>query len=137
MPEMKRLAGGSDEMQDAGDQADRLNWLQILSYAPDVIVLAQNVASLPQALAEVSSLAEMPGFWSIPAVANGRVYICDDSLFNRPGPRLVEGVEVLARLLHPELMAKIIPDGVCFKLELPEGQRCRPSTLPDHFHSFL
>ena len=129
--------GGVDDMQDAGDQADRLSWYQITQYSPDVIVLALNVSSLPSALAEVSSLAEMPGFWSIPAVATGRVYICDDGLFNRPGPRLVDGVEVLARIFHPHLMAKIIPDGACFKLELPEGQRCRPSHLPDHFHSFL
>ena len=52
-----------------------------------------------------SLLRDHPTFFNLPAVVNGRVYGMDPDLVSRPGPRLVEGLERLARLLHPEAFA--------------------------------
>ncbi len=61
------------------------------------------------------------------------MYICEHAYFSRPGPRLVEGVEMLARILHPDLVARKIRPGLCMKLSLHGGQRCRQRLLPNYF----
>jgi hypothetical protein len=80
-------------------------------------------------------LGRTPDFWSIPAVERREVYICDHSCFSYPGPRLVEGVELLAHILHPGVSNKMVKEAV-LKFSLPAGQRCRPEDLTHHFHPF-
>jgi hypothetical protein len=61
------------------------------------------------------------------------VYILDHTRFSRPGPRLVEGVEILARVLHPTLVSARVPEGLCLRLAVPPGTRCRPHQLRQYF----
>lgn len=74
---------------------------QVLSYAPDVIMVNLCNPTLERTLGELALLASQPGFWVLPAVKANQVFVCDHSLFSRPGPRLVDGVELMARIFHP------------------------------------
>jgi hypothetical protein len=55
---------------------------------------------------DVNRLTQLPGFTDLPAAASGRVYVCDHSFFSRPGPRLIEGVELLHKLLWGDVTQK-------------------------------
>jgi hypothetical protein len=108
----------------------------VLSYAPDVLLLPLSNAQVEGALSEVAALASQPGWWALPAVQRAQVYIVDPSLFSVPGPRIVEGVELLARILHPEHVDLKAPPGAVLKLWLSRGQRCRPRQLRNFFQPF-
>ena len=86
--------------------------------------------------AQMEILGRIPDFWSIPAVERREVYICNHSCFSFPGPRLVEGVELLAHILHPSVCKgpAETQDNTVLKLSFPAGQRCRPEDLLHHFH---
>jgi hypothetical protein len=65
----------------------------------------------------MDSLALRSGWYSLPAVRSGRVYVADSpSYFSRPGPRIVNGLEILAEIIHPELFRNFIPEGAVVKL---------------------
>ena len=87
LPDMKELAGGRDDWQHPGDAPERITWEAVRQYAPEVLLLCPCSSSLERSLGEVCDLAGQPGWWSLPAVRSGLVYICDHSLFSRPGPR--------------------------------------------------
>lgn len=87
LPDMKELAGGRDDWQQPGDAPERITWEAIRRYAPEVLLLCPCSSNLERSLGEVCSLAAQPGWWALPAVKAGRVFICDHSLFSRPGPR--------------------------------------------------
>jgi len=73
--------------------------LQVIAFAPDVLLLCPCSRSTAAAMPDVTRLAQLPGFRDLPAVQSGRVYVVDHSFFSRPGPRLVGGVELLFELL--------------------------------------
>ncbi|KAA6423422.1 MAG: periplasmic binding, partial [Trebouxia sp. A1-2] len=136
LPDMKELAGGRDEWQQPGDAPQRVTWEAVQRSAPEVLILCPCSSNLDRSLGEVCNLAAQPGWWALPAVKAGRVYICDHSFFSRPGPRLVHGVEVLARILHPDLVSKAAPGNTVMKLALHGGQRCRPHMLQKYFKPY-
>jgi iron complex transport system substrate-binding protein len=71
--------------------------------APEVLLLAPCGFTLERALAEMPELSRRPGWGDLPAVRAGRVFVADGSAyFSRPGPRLVESLELLAAIVHPE-----------------------------------
>jgi iron complex transport system substrate-binding protein len=78
--------------------------------------------SLDQIAAEFPLLAERPGWANLPAVQSRRVYAVDTHLFSRSGPRLIEGIEVLARLLHPDVFSKPLADGNALSISLDRGR---------------
>lgn len=136
LPEMKLLAGGSDELQEPGAPAVALRWEQVLSYAPEVLVLAPCVSGSPEeTLSELERLAALPGWWAIPAVRDREVYVAHHVFFSRAGPRLVVGVEILAKMLHPSLARDVaMPDGHgAFKMKMDPNKRCRPRQLAKFF----
>jgi cobyrinic acid a,c-diamide synthase/ABC-type Fe3+-hydroxamate transport system substrate-binding protein len=139
LPEMKQLAGGADELQEPGAPAVALRWEQVLSYAPEVLVLAPCVCGSPEeTLLELERLAALPGWWAIPAVRDREVYVAHHAFFSRAGPRLVVGVELLAKMLHPSLAADVaMPEGHgAWKMRMDPGKRCRPRKLKDFFHEW-
>ena len=71
----------------------------VIAASPQVIVLTED----PHFGGDPSLVARRPGWSAIDAVKNGRVYQLGPDLFQRPGPRIVDGLEQLAKLLHPEL----------------------------------
>ena len=98
--ELVRLAGG-DNLTDAFEGASSVPSDEVvLEMAPEVIIVLSGPDFDPASL-----LRDHPTFFNLPAVVNGRVYGMDPDLVSRPGPRLVEGLERLARLLHPEAFA--------------------------------
>ena len=102
IPEMVRLAGGEELFAEAGEPSARLSWEEVFEAAPEVIVLMPCGFDAARTLREARHLPEMPGWSGLPAVRNGGVWAVDaNSYFSRPAPRLVEGVEILARILHP------------------------------------
>ena len=103
VPEMVELAGGEDVLGRRGRPSHYLRWEEIVAAQPEVLVLMPCGYDLPRSVQEAERLRTRPELAELPAVRSGNVYAVDGSgYFNRPGPRLVEGVVMLAGLLHPE-----------------------------------
>jgi iron complex transport system substrate-binding protein len=125
VPGMVELAGGQDELGRPGGYSRPIDWAEIVEYQPEVMVLMPCSLSLEQVATEFPLLAERPGWAELPAVQSGQVYAGNTHLFSRSGPRLVEGVEVLARLLHPDVFSAPLPDGSALVLS-SDGTRLVP-----------
>ena len=104
VPEMVGIAGGEELFARPGEPSARLAWEEVFEAAPEALVLMPCGFDADRAVEEARrKLPGLPGWDDLPAVREGRVWAVDaNSYFSRPGPRLVEGVETLARLLHPE-----------------------------------
>jgi iron complex transport system substrate-binding protein len=104
LPELIQIAGGTDDLCKPGEHSPTVTWQTIQDYAPEVLAIIPCGYTLPQTLAEVPTLQRLPGWQDIPAVRQGQVYAVDgNAYFNRPGPRLVDSLEILAGLIHPDL----------------------------------
>ena len=101
VPEQVEWAGGVDGLGPLGKNSRWLKWEQIRAYDPEVIAVMPCSYSIPQTLKEKCRLTGRPGWKSLSAVKQGRVYAVAGEFFHHAGPRLVNGVELLARLLHP------------------------------------
>lgn len=106
VPEMIAAAGGDDVLGVAREKSAQIRWEQLHEAAPEVIVVAPcgyDVARVRLDLAQVP----LPSWWDeLPAVRTGRVFVMDGNAYiSRPGPRVVDGTEILARLLHPDAFA--------------------------------
>jgi iron complex transport system substrate-binding protein len=102
VPEMVRLAGGRELFAGPGERSVRLDWQTVFDAAPEVLVLMPCGFDAARAAEEAEALPNLPGWSDLPAARDGRVWAVDaNSFFSRPAPRLVEGVEILARILHP------------------------------------
>ncbi|TLZ59531.1 MAG: cobalamin-binding protein [Methanobacteriota archaeon] len=103
VPEMVEIAGGAEVLAVSGKPSVRIEWRDVLTAAPQVLVLMPCGFSVDRAVADVPLLTRLPGWRVLPAVRKGNVYAVDaSSYFSRPGPRLVDGVELLAHILHPD-----------------------------------
>ncbi len=104
VPNMVRLAGGEELFARSGEPSERLSWEDIFKAAPEVLALMPCGFDATRAAREARALPGISGWEDLPAVKNGRVWAVDaNSYYSRPAPRLVEGVETLARILHPEV----------------------------------
>jgi iron complex transport system substrate-binding protein len=103
VPELVQRAGGTDGLGRAGAPSARIDWRRIAAYDPEVIVLMPCGFDLARTVEEVGAV-ERPAEWPALAAARaGRVYAVDGSAyFNRPGPRIVDGLAILAEILQPE-----------------------------------
>jgi len=104
VPEQVAIAGGDQGFGRAGRPSTTTTAEEIRAYAPEVIVLIPCGYYKEDILRQLPS-ANLPAGWeNLPAVRNGEVWATDaTSYFSRPGPRVVDGVEILARILHPEV----------------------------------
>jgi len=106
VPELIALAGGTSVFGEIGHHSPWLDQDALRAADPDVIVVLPCGFDLARTRAEMTALAAQPGFGELRAVRAGRVYLTDGSqFFNRPGPRLVESLEILAEILHPQEFA--------------------------------
>lgn len=104
VPEMVRLAGGVDALAQEGRDSVRIPWTDVFDYQPEILVLTPCGFDLEKVIELAPQLAQLEGWSSLPAVREGRVYAVDaNSYFARPGPRVADGVELLAHLIHGEL----------------------------------
>lgn len=106
MPELIEIAGGRSELSQPGSQSAYGRWEDLIDYAPDVIIAAPCGLDLHRTIDGAASLCRKPGWSDLAAVQRGRVFATDgNAYFNRSGPRIVDSLEILAGLLHPELFA--------------------------------
>jgi iron complex transport system substrate-binding protein len=107
VPEMVEMAGGRDPLASQGKESRRVEWAAVVEAAPETLILMPCGLSRKQTLRELRGVMARPGWGSIPAVRSGEVYHADGpSYFNGAGPRLVEGLEILAEILHPQVFPR-------------------------------
>jgi iron complex transport system substrate-binding protein len=103
VPELVELAGGSNLFGRAGEHSPWLEWEAVRERDPEVIVVLPCGFDLARTRAEIGALTSRPGWSRQRAVRKGRVALTDgNAYFNRPGPRLVDSLEILAEILHPD-----------------------------------
>ena len=104
VPEMVRIAGGTDALSREGADSVRIRWDDVVKWAPEILVIMPCGYDLHETLGFSSALSTLPGWSELPAVRSGKVYAVDaNSYFARPGPRVIDGTELLAHLIHPDL----------------------------------
>lgn len=110
-PTLIEMAGGIDVLGSIGQPSRTTPWESVLSAQPDVLFIACCGFSKERTLQDIPLLEARHGWSDLPCVRNGRVYVTDgNAYFSRPGPRLVDGLEILAHALHPELHP--LPEGL-------------------------
>ncbi|MDS0260675.1 cobalamin-binding protein [Haloarcula sp. S1CR25-12] len=104
IPGMVELAGGEYAMAEPGAHSRPREWTEVRAYDPDVLVAAPCGFDVEQTRENLADVTERPGFDDLGAVRDERAYVVDGHHFvNRSGPRLVETLEFLAALCHPDL----------------------------------
>ena len=102
MPELARIAGGQPVIVEDPKAFKTVEWTDLASEDPDVVVIVPCGFSVERTLAELARPSLADTLRSIPAVGRGNCYVADgNAYFNRPGPRLAESAEILAALIHP------------------------------------
>jgi iron complex transport system substrate-binding protein len=103
VPELVTLAGGHPLFGQIGQPSAWLSWEQLTAADPDLIILMPCGYDLEQTYQATRKLALQPAWEQLQAVKSCRIYLADGNhYFNRPGPRLVDSLEILAEILHPE-----------------------------------
>jgi iron complex transport system substrate-binding protein len=103
MPELVALAGGRNLFGEAGRHSPGMTWDGLVAADPDTIIVLPCGFDLERTAREAETLRRLPGWERLRAARAGRVVLADGHLFfNRPGPRLVESLEILAEVLHPD-----------------------------------
>jgi iron complex transport system substrate-binding protein len=111
-PELVEIAGGYDPLGRKRQPSAQIEWQQVLDAHPDMIVLVLCGYDIDRARRDYELLRRYPGFDSIPAVDSGQVYVVNASAyFARPGPRIVESLEILAGILHPTEFPEFVSRG--------------------------
>jgi iron complex transport system substrate-binding protein len=115
IPQMLEWAGAADVNSRAGADSVRIPWEDVLEQQPEVILVSPCGFRTHDALLQATLLQSRPGWNELPAVKNCRVYAVDaNAYFARPGPRLVDGVELIAHLVHPQHFPWVGPhDAYC------------------------
>ena len=102
VPELVELAGGQSVFGEPGAQAPWITWEALAEANPDLLVLMPCGFSIRRIEEEMTTLTRNPIWSTLKAAQNGQVYLTDgNQFFNRPGPRLVESLEIFAEVLHP------------------------------------
>ncbi len=100
LPELIELAGGAPGVSTPGSPSRETDWAEVLAFDPEVIVIAPCGFDLTRSREELETLRRLPHWHELSAVRAGRVFPVDgNALFNRPGPRIVDSLELLAGLL--------------------------------------
>jgi len=111
-PELVEIAGGYDLLGRKHQPSAQIEWQQVLDARPEIIVLALCGYDIDRARRDYELLRRFPGFRSIPAADSGQVYVANASAyFARPGPRIVDSLEILAGILHPGEFPEFISRG--------------------------
>ncbi len=102
-PELVEIAGGYDSLGRKHQPSAQISWEQVLQARPKVIVLALCGLGIERARQDYLLLKSFPEFDALPAAQSGQIYLVDASAyFARPGPRIVDSLEILAGILHPQ-----------------------------------
>lgn len=103
MPELVSIAGGASVLTEQGKHSPYIEWDEIRLQDPDIIVVMPCGFPIERTLKEIDTLLQLPGFTEMKAVKNNRIYIADgNQYFNRPGPRIIDSIEILAEIINPK-----------------------------------
>ena len=106
MPELVKMAGGHNLFGEADRHSPRLEWIEVVAANPEVILILPCGFDIARTRQELPLLTRKFGWANLRAVQEDRVYLLDgNQYFNRPGPRLVESLEILAEIIHPEVFS--------------------------------
>jgi iron complex transport system substrate-binding protein len=104
VPEMVEIAGGEDALGRKGADSVRIVWSEIASWSPEILIVSPCGFGTKKAVELTKSLLSQRCWSDLPAVRDQRVFAVDaNAYFARPGPRIIDGVELLAHLIHPEI----------------------------------
>jgi iron complex transport system substrate-binding protein len=103
-PSLIEIAGGVDLLGNAGRPSRTTDWQAVRDCEPEVLFISCCGFSIERTLQDLPHLERQPGWAELPCVQSGRIYVTDgNAYFSRPGPRLVDGLELLAHALHPDI----------------------------------
>jgi iron complex transport system substrate-binding protein len=103
-PELVWLAGGREMIGVQGQPSRKVQWQEVIDAQPEVLVVACCGLTIERTLGELPVLQSNARWQELPCMRDGRVYVADGSTyFNRPGPRLVDSLEILAHAVHPDV----------------------------------
>ena len=102
MPELVEMAGGINLFGTAGKHSPYLKWEDLVKSNPEIIVVLPCGWGIERSRQDMHYLSQRPEWKSLRAVRDNQVFLADgNQYFNRPGPRVVESLEILAELIHP------------------------------------
>ncbi len=103
IPELVNIAGGTSILAEPGKHSPFVQWTDIQQADPDIILVMPCGFSIERTIKEIHLLLQLSGFADLKAVKNNRLYIADgNQYFNRPGPRIVDSIEILAEIINPK-----------------------------------
>ena len=113
VPEMVDAAGGLDVLGRPGEASRVVEWEEVVTARPEILVLMPCGYDIARTRAEMETLTTRPGWRDLPAEQAGRVFLTDaSSYFNRPGPRLVDGIEMLAAAIQGNVLDECFHTGL-------------------------
>jgi iron complex transport system substrate-binding protein len=119
IPEMVDYAGGVEGLGRLGKPSHRLDWGEVVDYQPEIIVLSPCGFDVEGVVDQLDELSSYKGWESIPAFRSSNIYAVNASAyFSRPGPRIVNGLELLAQVIHPELFPGTLSPGDARRIDL-------------------
>jgi iron complex transport system substrate-binding protein len=119
VPEMVQIAGGNDIFGTAGEPSAKVEWGAVIAAMPEILILMPCGFDLDRAVRESSLLKNRAGWQTLPAVRDGRVFaVSGANYFSRPGPRLIDGLEILSQVIHPELFPTPISSDLVKRVNL-------------------
>ena len=111
-PELVQIAGGRDSLGRRHQSSAQVDWREVVNTRPEIIVLALCGYDINRARRDYELLRSFPDFDSLPAAHDGEIYLVDASAyFARPGPRIVDSLEILAGILHPREFPEFVSRG--------------------------
>jgi iron complex transport system substrate-binding protein len=123
-PELVEIAGGHDPLGRKHQPSAQIDWQDVIDARPEIIVLALCGYDVDLARRDYELLRHFPGFDSLPAARNGDIYLVNASAyFARPGPRIVDSLEILAGILHPEKFSEFTGSSFVQKCSLARSAR--------------
>ena len=113
LPEISEMAGGEEGLAIPRGHSRELSWEEVRDYAPEYLMIMPCAFGPERSRQEAQDkLTTLPGWGELPAVRDGRAFIFDGRIPSRHGPRVVDVLEGLAEVLHPEQFADLAPPGI-------------------------
>ena len=103
VPQLIKFAGGKNLFGEVGKHSPWMKYNDLVDQNPEIIIVMPCGYNIKKSLIEIKTLESKKGWGSIKAVRNGNVYITDgNQFFNRPGPRIIESLEILLEIIHSD-----------------------------------
>lgn len=110
VPQMVELAGGRSLISKVGGKSKRAFWSDVPFNNPDILIIAPCGFGIKRTKKEINLITKRSGFKNLKAYKNKNIYLVDgDSFLTRPGPRVIDGIEIFAEIFHPNIFQRKYP----------------------------